>query len=197
MPTPVDAIGVGTHRHAELERIADEIRMHRGCGMEACESCGHPVPGEGSATASLVLLGEAPGAREDATGRPFVGASGKILTRLLGSIGMEREDVFITNVMKARPPANRDPRPDEIAHALPWLEAQLNLIQPQFVVLLGRHALSIFFQGQTISSARGQAIKADGRTYVPVFHPAAGLRSTVRMRALEEDFARLGQLVRG
>ena len=165
--------------------------------MVPCETCECPVPGEGSATAALVLVGEAPGAKEDATGRPFVGASGRVLSRLLESIGLAREDVFITNVLKARPPGNRDPRPGEIAHALPWLERQLEIIQPRFVVLVGRHALSVFFRGERITRVRGREVMLDGRTYFPVFHPAAGLRSTARMRALEEDFLRLGQLLSG
>lgn len=143
----------------------------------------------------MVLLGEAPGAREDASGRPFVGASGRVLDRLLASIGLARGDVFITNVLKARPPGNRDPTAAEIAHSLPWLDLQLSIIRPRFVVLLGRHAMRVFVNDLPISAARGRAVTASGRTYFPVFHPAAGIRSKARMVALEEDFACLGGLL--
>jgi uracil-DNA glycosylase len=109
-----------------LDGIAKEILGHIPCGFEICEQATNLVPGEGSPTADVVLVGEAPGASEDRTGRPFVGSAGKLLDRLLEEAGLQREDVFITNVVKARPPGNRDPKADEVAHHLPWLEAQLD-----------------------------------------------------------------------
>src|SRR4051794_31211289 len=121
-------------RAARLDAIAVEIRAHAGCGFEPCETCTTFVPGEGSAEATIVVVGEAPGAREDAAGRPFVGAAGKILDGLLDQAGLAREDVFITNVVKARPPGNRDPRADEGAHHRAWLERQPEGIPPPVVV---------------------------------------------------------------
>ena len=106
-----------------LDALHEEIRAHRGCGFEICAAATHIVPGEGSHTADVLLVGEAPGASEDEQGRPFVGRSGKLLDELLAAAGLERGDVFITNVVKARPPGNRDPRADEVAHHLPWLSS--------------------------------------------------------------------------
>jgi uracil-DNA glycosylase family 4 len=160
-----------------LDAIAQEIREHVPCGFEICEQATNLVPGEGSATAAVVLVGEAPGASEDRSGRPFVGRAGKLLDQLLEEAGMRREDVFITNVVKARPPENRDPRADEVAHHLPWLDAQLQAIGPRLVVPLGRHALKRFAPGVKISEGHGRVLERDGRTLFPMFHPAAGLRS--------------------
>ena len=114
-----------------LDALHEEIRAHGGCGFEICASATNIVPGEGSPTADVMLVGEAPGASEDEQGRPFVGRSGKLLDELLAEAGLARADVFITNVVKARPPGNRDPQADEVAHHLPWLERQLALIRPQ------------------------------------------------------------------
>ena len=122
-----------------------------------------------------MLVGEAPGAREDATGRPFVGAAGRLLDLLLQEAGLGRSEVFITNVVKARPPRNRDPRPDEVAHHRPWLEAQLDVIAPDVVIPLGRHAMGRFLTGPTITEAHGRVVEAGGRRLLPWFHPAAAL----------------------
>src|SRR5262245_36851309 len=119
------AWAVSSDRQALLDAIADEIRSHGGCGFDVCAQATNMVPGEGSATAAVVVVGEAPGASEDAQGRPFVGRAGKLLDELLTEAGLARDEVFITNVLKARPPGNRDPRADEVAHHLAWLEAQL------------------------------------------------------------------------
>jgi uracil-DNA glycosylase len=134
------------------------------------------VPGEGSATAAVVLVGEAPGASEDQSGRPFVGSAGKLLDVLLAEAGLARPDVFITNVVKARPPGNRDPLAAEVAHHLPWLVAQLEVIAPRLIVPLGRHALARFVPGVRISDVHGHVLQRDGRTFFPMFHPAAALR---------------------
>jgi uracil-DNA glycosylase family 4 len=160
-----------------LDAIAQEVRDHVPCGFAICEEATNLVPGEGSATAPVVLVGEAPGASEDKTGRPFVGRAGKLLDELLAEAGLERGDVFITNVVKARPPNNRDPRADEVAHHLPWLEAQLEAIGPRLIVPLGRHALGRFAADVKITQAHGRVLERDGRTLFPMFHPAAGLRS--------------------
>jgi len=132
------------------------------------------VPGEGASDADVMVVGEAPGRNEDEQGRPFVGRAGKLLDELLGEAGLEREQVFITNVVKARPPGNRDPRAAEVAHHMPWLEAQLALIQPRLVVPLGRHALA-HFSGRKIADVHGHQITERGRVLFPLYHPAAAL----------------------
>jgi DNA polymerase len=142
-----------------------------------------------------VFVGEAPGASEDRAGRPFVGSAGRLLERLLAEAGLRREDVYITNVVKARPPGNRDPRRDEVAHHLPWLEAELEVLQPRAVVPLGRHALAHFAPELKISQAHGQPIEVAGRTVVPWFHPAAALHNQSLRAALEDDAHALGGLL--
>jgi uracil-DNA glycosylase len=170
-----------------LDAIATEIRDHVPCGFEICEQATNLVPGEGSPTADVVLIGEAPGASEDKSGRPFVGNAGKLLDRLLGEAGLERGDVFITNVVKARPPGNRDPKADEVAHHLPWLEAQLEILQPRLLVPLGRHALNFFAKDVKITETHGRVLERDGRTLFPMFHPAAALRNPRLRETLHED----------
>jgi uracil-DNA glycosylase len=164
-------------RQALLDAIAAEVRDHVPCGFEVCEQATNLVPGEGSATASVVFVGEAPGASEDRSGRPFVGRAGALLDELLEVAGLRRDDVFITNVVKARPPGNRDPRADEVAHHLPWLEAQLEVIGPRLIVPLGRHALGRFVEGVKITEAHGRVVQRDRRDVFPMFHPAAALRN--------------------
>jgi DNA polymerase len=170
-----------------LDAIAKEIVGHVPCGFEICEQATNLVPGEGSATAKVMIVGEAPGAREDESGRPFVGGAGKLLDRLLAEAGLERGDVFITNVVKARPPGNRDPKADEVAHHLPWLEAQLEVIRPKLLVPLGRHALKRFAPDTTITASHGRVVEHDGRTLFPMFHPAAALRNPKLRETLHED----------
>ena len=145
------------------------------------------VPGEGSPTAQVMLVGEAPGASEDELGRPFVGRAGRLLDELLAEAGLARDDVYITNVVKARPPGNRDPRAGEVLHWMPWLEAELALIRPRVVVPLGRHALAHFTDGARISEVHGRELTERGRTLFPLYHPAAGLRSTLLREALFAD----------
>jgi uracil-DNA glycosylase len=174
-----------------LAAIADEIRAHADCGFDLCAGCTQLVPGEGPADARIVLVGEAPGAREDETGRPFVGAAGQLLDELLDSIGLRRDDVFITNVLKARPPRNRDPRADEVAHSWPWLETQLDIIGPKLVVPLGRHALNRFVPGAKISQVAGTPIEHEGRHYFPLLHPAVALYARERREELLADIGRL------
>ena len=179
---------------SQLEALAKEIRAHKGtgCGFEPCETCTQLVPGEGPADAPVVLVGEAPGAREDAAGRPFVGSAGKFLDRLLEDAGLAREAVFITNVVKARPPGNRDPKPAEVAHHWPWLEAQLEIIAPRLVVPLGRHALNRFVPDAKISAVHGTVVEAGGRRLFPLFHPAAALRNPTLRATLHDDARAMG-----
>ncbi len=180
-----------------LDAIADEVRGHVPCGFEICEQATNLVPGEGSPDADIVLVGEAPGASEDKQGRPFVGRAGRLLDELLAEAGLERGDVFITNVVKARPPKNRDPRADEVEHHLPWLQAQLRVIEPRLIVPLGRHALGRFVPGVKITEVRGRVVEHDGRTIVPWYHPAAAIYNRSLRDALVEDARRLGETLRG
>ena len=174
-------------RAAALEAIAQEIRTHSGCGFEVCEQATNLVPGEGSPDAPVVIVGEAPGASEDKAGRPFVGSAGKLLDSLLEAAGLVRADVFITNVVKARPPGNRDPTRAEVEHWMPVLEQQLALVAPRLVVPLGRHALAHFAPGERIGEVHGREIAVRGRALFPLYHPAAALRSTRLRETLFAD----------
>jgi uracil-DNA glycosylase len=175
-----------------LDALHEEIRTHGGCGFAVCENATNLVPGEGSPNADVMLVGEAPGASEDKQGRPFVGRAGRLLDDLLREAGLDRERVYITNVVKARPPGNRDPRADEVAHHLPWLEAQLALIGPRLVVPLGRHALAHFTDGAKISEVHGTLITERGRGLFPMYHPAAALHNQGLRETLFEDARALG-----
>jgi len=183
-------------KQALLDAIGQEIAGHLPCDFEICNEATNLVPGEGNPDADVVLVGEAPGASEDRQGRPFVGNAGRLLDRLLADAGLERGDVFITNVVKARPPKNRDPKADEVAHHLPWLTAQLDIIAPRLVVPLGRHALGRFVADVKISEVHGQVVEHDGRTLFPMFHPAAALHNQSLRETLHEDARRLGETLR-
>jgi uracil-DNA glycosylase len=174
-----------------LQAIAADIRGHGGCGFEPCETATNPVPGEGSPDAEIMFVGEAPGAQEDARGCPFVGAAGKVLDRLLAEAHLRREDVFITNVLKHRPPKNRDPRKAEVAHELPWLEAELDAVRPRLVVPLGRHALGVLAPGHKVTEEHGRVLLHDGRALYPMFHPSLALRAPDVRALLREEFRRL------
>jgi DNA polymerase len=178
-----------------LDALHAEIRAHKGsgCGFEACETCTQLVPGEGPASASVVIVGEAPGAKEDQQGRPFVGNAGRLLDGLLAEAGMTRDDVYITNVVKARPPKNRDPKAPEVAHHWPWLEAQLRLIKPALLVPLGRHALARFAPDAKIGEVHGTVVEADGRRLFPLYHPAAALHNPKLRETLVADARALGR----
>lgn len=176
-----------------LEDIAQDIRNHLPCGFEPCETCTNFVPGEGPAPAEAMIVGEAPGASEDEQGRPFVGRAGRLLDELLAAAGLRREEVFITNVLKARPPMNRDPKAGEVAHSMPWLEAQLALVRPRLLIPLGRHALAHFAPGEKISDAHGTVVIARERALFPMYHPAAALRSTGLRDAMFDDAKALSE----
>jgi DNA polymerase len=178
-----------------LDAIAAEIREHGGCGFDVCEQATNLVPGEGSARADVVVVGEAPGAREDAEGRPFVGRAGRLLDELLAEAGLAREEVFITNVLKARPPRNRDPRADEIAHHLGWLQAQLAVIRPRLLVPVGRHALKRFAPDAAIGEVHGRVIERDGRTLFPMYHPAAAMHNQRLLPTLIHDARTLREVL--
>jgi DNA polymerase len=185
----------GTDAEARLAALHAEIRAHKGagCGFEPCETCTQLVPGEGPASAPIMIVGEAPGAREDAQGRPFVGSAGKLLDALLAHARLDRDDVFITNVVKARPPDNRDPKAPEVAHHWPWLEQQLALIGPTLLVPLGRHALKRFAPDAKIGEAHGTVIEVGDRRVFPLYHPAAALHNPSLRETLVADAQALGR----
>jgi DNA polymerase len=180
----------------ELRRIADEIRSHRLCGFEPCMTCSRFVPGEGPADARVVLVSEAPGRHEDEAGRPFAGASGRVLDRLLDLAGLRRDEVYITNVVKARPPGNRDPRAAEIAHMAPWLDRELEALEPALVVAMGRIALHALAPGNRIGDVHGGMVEGrGGRSVFATYHPAASLHAQRLRGMLEEDFRTLGAVL--
>jgi uracil-DNA glycosylase len=159
------------------------------------------VPGAGPHRARVLFLGEAPGAREDEAGQPFIGAAGRLFARVLEPTGLKRDDVYITNVVACRPPKNRPPRASEIAAHAPWLEEQIRLVRPAVIATLGRTALGCFMPGALITKLNGvpQPLLWQGRDVVllPLFHPAAALRSPDRVPLLEAGFAVLGRLAAG
>lgn len=154
------------------------------------------VFGVGSADAELVFIGEAPGKSEDLKGEPFVGAAGKFLNEMLASIGLKRSDIYITNIVKYRPPENRDPTPEEIAEFVPYLKQQLAVIRPKLVIFLGRHSMNVFLPELRISQAHGQPVRKDGQVYLPLFHPAAALYNTGMRDTLLQDFALIPAILR-
>ncbi len=153
------------------------------------------VPGEGNRAADIMFIGEGPGQREDESGRPFVGPAGRFLSELLLEIGLQREDVFITNVVKCRPPGNRDPMPQEVSACSGWLKAQIAAIAPRVLVLLGRHALQRFLPGARISAEHGQIRRFGSISVMPMYHPAAALHNPGLRSACVADFRRLQQFL--
>jgi DNA polymerase len=153
------------------------------------------VPGDGNPNAELMFIGEGPGANEDRQGHPFVGQAGKLLDRLLDEINLARNDVFVTNVIKCRPPNNRDPESDEIAACEPYLAEQLRGIRPKLIVPLGRFAMNYFLPRATIGRAHGQVAQSGDWLIFPVYHPAAGLRQTRMLNVLREDFQRIPEIL--
>jgi len=177
----------------DLRMLADEIRACTACPLH--RSARQAVPGEGSAESGIFFLGEAPGYNEDLQGRPFVGAAGQLLDELLRDIGLDRSKVFITNVVRHRPPENRDPLPDEVAACDIWLKRHLAVLQPKVIVTLGRHAMGRFLPGESISRIHGRPRKVEGLTIFPVYHPAAALHQPALRGALGSDFAALASLL--
>jgi uracil-DNA glycosylase len=178
---------------SDLADIAREVKACKLCKLYQTARQG--VPGEGPANADIMFIGEGPGFYEDQQGRPFVGASGRFLEELLASIGLKREDVFIANVVKHRPPENRDPEPEEIAACAGYLDRQIAAIQPKVIVTLGRYSMARYFPNAKISAIHGQARTVNGRVVVAMFHPAAGLRAPATRDMLVADFKKLPQLI--
>ena len=177
----------------ELARIAAEVRACTACKLH--RGTINAVPGEGPANAKIMLIGEAPGFHEDRQGRPFVGAAGKFLDELLALAGLRRSDVFIANVVKHRPPNNRDPEPDEIAACAGYLERQIAAINPRVIVTLGRFSMARWFPGERISRIHGQPRWIGGRMIIPMMHPAAALHQAQNRPLIEADFRRLPELL--
>lgn len=179
-----------------LAELAREVETCTRCDLHRTATRG--VPGEGPSNSRVLLIGEGPGFNEDKQGRPFVGAAGKLLDQvLLPAAGLQRSEVYITNVVKHRPPENRDPDPRELAACLPYLERQMELIKPRVVVTLGRFSLGTFFPGTKISVVHGQIREHEGRHFYPMYHPAAALHQERLRQTLIDDMKRLGELLAG
>lgn len=174
-----------------LDELAEDIIAKQICPQLA-EQATQLVFGEGSPDAKIVFIGEAPGKQEDLQGKPFVGASGKFLNEMLATIGLDRSDIYITNIVKYRPPDNRDPWPEEKKAFLPYLHEQLKVIAPKLTVFLGRHSMNSFFPDLKIGEVHGRVIKdGAGRAYLALYHPAAALYNGGLRATLQEDFARI------
>jgi uracil-DNA glycosylase family 4 len=149
------------------------------------------VFGIGNPDADLLFVGEAPGKNEDIKGEPFIGAAGKFLNEMLSSIGLDRSDIYISNIVKYRPPDNRDPTSEEISEFVPYLKRQIDVIRPKLVVFLGRHSMNVFLPELRISQAHGKPVRKGGQVYLPLFHPAAALYNPGMRATLLEDFSRI------
>jgi DNA polymerase len=180
-------------RTEELDEIAEQVRVCTRC--ELYKSATKAVPGEGPANAEIMMIGEGPGFHEDQQGRPFVGASGRFLDELLAHINLSRSDIFITNVVKHRPPGNRDPQPDEMEACRPWLDQQIELIKPKVIVTISRFAMARWFPNEKITVIHGKAKRFGDLMVVPMFHPAAALRNINLRPVLIEDFKKLPKYI--
>jgi DNA polymerase len=177
----------------ELRLLAETIQSCRDCQLHQARKLA--VPGEGPADAAVMFIGEGPGFHENEQGRPFVGAAGRFLEELLAGVGLTRQQVFICNVVKCRPPGNRDPLPEEIDACAKYLEAQIRWINPRIIVTLGRFSMARFFPGARISAIHGKARAVGGRTVVAMYHPAAALHQPSLRATVEADFATLRPLL--
>lgn len=172
-----------------LKQVAAEASVCKLCDLQYSRKLA--VPGEGPAHAQIMFIGEGPGFHENEQGRPFVGAAGRYLDELLRAIDMKRADVFITNVVKCRPPANRDPKIEEMGACSGYLERQMQAIRPRVIVTLGRHSMGRFLPNAKISEVHGQGLKVRGRLIVPMYHPAAALHQASLKQVIEADFKKL------
>lgn len=176
-----------------LTELYEQIRNCHKCEISKTRT--NAVPGEGPEDAEIMFIGEAPGWNEDKQGRPFVGQAGQFLDKLLISINLDRNKVYITNVIKTRPPDNREPSPIEIQNCAPWLERQLEIIKPKMIVTLGRYSMAKFFPGKSISKIHGTAVKRDGVIYFAMYHPAAALHQFSLRQTLEADMKKIPQIL--
>lgn len=187
----------------EKQKALDALnmRMAKLCTCTLKEEATQAVPGEGSADAEILFIGEAPGKNEDLQGVPFIGAAGKFLALMLASIGLKREDIYITNIVKYRPPNNRDPLPDEILACEEWLHKQIKIIQPKIIVTLGRHAMEHFIPGKKISEVHGQSFQKTfpglgTQTFFVLYHPAAALYNGSLRATLLKDFKKIPNIIK-
>jgi DNA polymerase len=176
-----------------LQQVAGEVSACERCPLHYSRK--HAVPGEGPANAEFMFIGEGPGFHENEQGRPFVGAAGKFLEELLAKVGMQRGQVYITNVVKCRPPGNRDPLPEELGACSDYLERQIQAINPKVIVTLGRFSMARYLPNVKISQVHGQARWVNGRLVVAMFHPAAALHQQSLKPAVEQDFLRLPEFI--
>ena len=176
-----------------LSELYKEIALCQQCDLAKYRT--NVVPGEGAEDADIMFIGEAPGWYEDQQGRPFVGQAGLFLSELLASINLKRSDVYIANVIKCRPPGNRDPLPVEIHNCRKWLERQIEIIQPKMIVTLGRYSMAMFFPGKSISKIHGTAQKRGGIIYYAMYHPAAALHQQSLRRIIEQDMLKIPSLL--
>jgi len=177
-----------------LAQLAGQISTCQQCVLHTTRKLS--VPGDGPATAQIMFIGEGPGFYENEKGIPFVGAAGKFLGELLAKAGLIREEVFITNVVKCRPPGNRDPQPEELAACRDYLEQQIAAIDPRIIVTLGRFSMGMYFPLARIGSVHGKESQINGRMVVPMYHPAAALHQPALRTTIERDFTHLGDLVK-
>jgi DNA polymerase len=186
-------------KQAALKEIQD--KWLKDCTCELRETATQGVPGDGNAESPLVFIGEAPGKDEDIQGRPFVGRSGQFLAEMLESIGMKREDIYITNIVKYRPPNNRDPLPEEKDACRPWLIEELNLIKPKLIVFLGRHSMNDYFPTEKISQVHGKILikkipELGRQHFLALYHPAAALYNGDMRETLIEDFKKIPRILK-
>ena len=182
----------------DKEKLFQEINSNiKNCTKcRLCKSATNPVPGEGNINSKIIFIGEAPGYYEDVSGRPFVGRAGKLLEASLQEIGYKREEVWIGNVIKHRPPENREPLPDEIAACKPYLDLQVKTISPVMVVTLGRYAMNYLYPQWKISIDRGNLIKLKDYYLYPVYHPAAALRGYNMLQDFKTDFVKIPEMLK-
>jgi len=178
------------HKEAEISLIYEQVRDCKKCPLHKFAK--NPVPGAGAETAEVMFIGEGPGEKEDELGLPFVGKAGKLLDEMLASIDLKREDVYIANVVKHRPPGNRDPKPEEVEACWPYLEEQIRIIKPKLIVCLGRHSLARFLPSVgPISAVHGRAFKKGKQAYMSLYHPAVGLYNGGMRETLFQDFKKI------
>ncbi len=182
-------------REEALKAVHEKILSCTLCPLHMGRT--HAVPGDGPVDATIMFIGEAPGFYEDQQGLPFVGAAGRLLNELLAKIGVDRKQVFITNVIKCRPPGNRDPHPSEVEACKPYLDQQIEIINPRVIVTLGRYSMAQAFPDEKISVVHGQPRELNGRIYFPMYHPAAALHQRSLQSVVEADFERLKDLLEG
>ncbi len=186
-------------RHEELIQLQEQY--HATCECKLKETAIQPVFGDGNPDAKIVFIGEAPGKSEDEQGRPFIGRAGKFLAEMLATIGLKREDIYITNIVKYRPPQNRDPEHQEKIDCAPWLHAELNFIKPDVIIFLGRHSMNHFLPELKISEAHGRLVHRNipnivTEYFFPLYHPAAALYNGGMRTTLMEDFQKIPEVLR-